>query len=85
MPTYVYRAKAAGCSFCSKTFEQRQGINDPPLETCPECGARVEKVICAPFLSTGRTDKSTLSDKNLKKHGFTKLINEGGGKFRKTW
>jgi putative FmdB family regulatory protein len=85
MPTYVYKSKADGCKFCRNSFEQKQGINEPALEQCPQCGATVERVICAPFLKTGRSDSSTLSDKNLKKHGFTKLINEGGGNFRKTW
>ena len=60
-------------------------MKDKPLAKCPECGAAVERVICAPFLQTGRTDKSVLSDDNLKKHGFNKLINEGDGMFRKTW
>jgi putative FmdB family regulatory protein len=85
MPIYVYRAKAGGCPFCRDSFEQKQGMNDAPLKTCPRCEAPVERVICAPFVKTGRSDASVLSDGNLKKHGFTKLINEGGGKFRKTW
>ena len=85
MPTYVYRAKTGGCKLCSESFEQKQSIKDEPLEKCPECGAPVERVICAPFLQTGRTDKTVLSDSNLQKHGFDKLINEGGGKFRKAW
>lgn len=84
VPTYVYRAKAAGCELCRDTFEQKQSINDPPLEQCPKCGQPIERVICVPFVRTGRSDKSILSDSNLKKHGFSKLINEGGGKFRKT-
>jgi putative FmdB family regulatory protein len=85
VPTYVYKAKEAGCGLCRDTFERKQSMNDPPLERCPECGGPVERVICAPFLRTGRSDKSVLADDNLKKHGFTKLINEGGGKYRKTW
>ena len=85
MPTYVYRAKTGGCKLCGASFEQKQSIKDAPLESCPECGAPVERVICAPFLQTGRTDKSVLSDGNLQKHGFDKLVNEGDGKFRKAW
>ena len=84
VPTYVYKAKSKGCRHCRESFEQRQGIKDAPLKKCPECGASVERVICAPFVQTGPTDKSVLSDKNLKKHGFTKLVNEGDGKFRDT-
>ena len=84
VPTYVYQAKAKGCSFCRDSFEHRQSISADPLEKCLECGASVERVICVPFVQTGKSDKSVLSDKNLKKHGFTKLVNEGDGKFRKT-
>jgi len=85
VPTYVYRAKTGGCKLCATSFEKKQSIKDAPLEKCPECDAPIERVICAPFLQTGRTDKSVLSDGNLQKHGFDKLINEGGGKFRKAW
>ena len=85
MPTYVYRAKAEGCDFCGPGFEYKQSIKDAALEKCPECGASIARVICAPFVQTGRTDKSVLSDSNLQKHGFDKLINEGDGKFRKAW
>jgi putative FmdB family regulatory protein len=85
VPIYVYQAKKGGCTLCRDSFEKKQGINDAPIKKCPECGAPVSRVICAPFLQTGRTDKSVLSDSNLQKHGFNKLINEGDGKFRKTW
>ena len=82
MPTYVYEAKKNGCKFCRDSFEYRQSMKDDPLAKCPECGAPVRRVICAPFVQTGPTDKSVLSDANLKKHGFGKLVNEGDGKFR---
>ncbi len=85
MPIYVYRAKSGGCKLCRDSFERKQSMSEAPLEKCPDCGAAVERVICAPFVRTGRSDKSVLSDGNLKKHGFTKLINEGGGKYRRTW
>jgi hypothetical protein len=85
VPTYVYQAKAKGCSLCAQGFEYKQSIKDDPLESCPECGVTVGRIICAPFVQTGPTDKSVLSDSNLQKHGFQKLINEGDGKFRKSW
>ncbi len=50
MPIYEYRAKEQGCEFCRRKFEVRQGINDPPLERCPRCGARVERLISRPFV-----------------------------------
>lgn len=85
MPTYVYRAKSDGCKLCRDSFERKQSMSEAPIEKCPDCGAAIERVICAPYVSTGRSDKSVLSDDNLKKHNFTKLINEGGGKYRRTW
>ncbi len=35
MPTYDYR-----CRSCEHTFEHFQGISDPLLRKCPECGRR---------------------------------------------
>ena len=43
----------------------------------------VERLISLSSVSTTQSTKSMLSDKNLKQKGFTKLVNEGGGKFRK--
>ncbi len=36
VPTYVYMCPACGL------FEQRQAINDPPLDCCPHCGLEVK-------------------------------------------
>jgi putative FmdB family regulatory protein len=84
MPIYVYQAKKDGCDICRDNFEYKQSVKDDALKKCPDCGAGVQRVICAPFVQTGRSDKSVLSDNNLKKHGFEKLVNEGDGKFRRT-
>ena len=35
MPTYDYE-----CDACEHVFEQFQGINDPVLVKCPECGKK---------------------------------------------
>ncbi|UCG38725.1 MAG: zinc ribbon domain-containing protein [bacterium] len=42
MPTYEYR-----CDTCRKDFEVFQKITDNPLEKCPECGGRVQRLIAA--------------------------------------
>lgn len=39
MPTYEYKREDGS------TFEYRQGINDAPLETCPETGQKVKRII----------------------------------------
>ena len=39
MPTYEYRREDGS------VFELRQGINDQPLETCPDTGQKVVRLI----------------------------------------
>ena len=86
MPTYEYRARdeARACEYCAESFEVDQRMSDPPLTVCPRCGAPVEKAISLFSVNTRPSTKSLLSDKNIKRHGFTKLVNEGDGKFRRT-
>ena len=57
-------------------------MTDEPLAVCPACGQPIERVISLCSVSAAQSTKSKLSDKNLKEKGFTKLVNEGGGKFR---
>ena len=40
MPIYEYE-----CTKCGKKFEVWQKITEPPLETCPECGGKLIKLI----------------------------------------
>ena len=82
MPFYVYKACEKGCEYCENTFEVWQNLRDKPLEKCPKCGASVRRVIQPVGIGVGWT-KNLLSDKNLKEKGFTKLVNEGNGKFTK--
>jgi len=88
-PTPIYEYKAAkgenGCPHCADGFEVRQSLSAPRLEACPECGCAIVKVISPVGINTALPSvRANLSDSSLKKHGFTKLVNEGGGKFRKT-
>ena len=51
MPIYEYKAvDGAHCRLCIGKFEVRQGINNEPLTTCPECGAAVRRLFSRPFL-----------------------------------
>ena len=44
MPLYEY-----ACDACGKRFERIQKFSDPPVDTCPHCGAQqVRKLISAP-------------------------------------
>ena len=85
MPTYEYQAKDPGqaCAHCRERFEVRQSMRDEPLTACPECGKPVTRLISRCGVSTQPSARSMLSDKNLKAKGFTKLVNEGGGKLRR--
>ena len=40
MPTYEYK-----CQNCGHTFEKFQGIKDEPLEKCPKCKGKVQRLI----------------------------------------
>ncbi len=85
MPTYEYQGEnpSAKCEHCRRPFEVRHSIHDPPLARCPVCGQAIVRLISRCGISTSPSGKSMLSDKNLKAKGFTKLVNEGGGRFRK--
>ena len=86
MPTYEYQAcdPTKACPECRERFEIQQSMTEAALSHCPACGTPVQRVISRCAVSTGPSTKQMLSDKNLKEKGFTKLVNEGGGKFRKT-
>ena len=83
MPTYEYTAtdENAGCPACRQGFEIVQSMKDSALGRCPRCGGPVRRVIGPANIATRWREKTLLSDANLKRHGFKKLVNEGGGKF----
>lgn len=40
MPAYEYQ-----CQSCANRFERRQKMSDPEVESCPQCGGRVKRLI----------------------------------------
>jgi putative FmdB family regulatory protein len=71
MPTYTYK-----CSKCKLQFETFQSIVDPPLEHCPSCHGRIERIITggsgiifkgSGFYITDYARKNTTEDKPVKK------------------
>ncbi len=51
MPLYEYL-----CSDCGDTVEVIQKFSDEPLQTCPDCGGQMERLLSAPairFKGTG--------------------------------
>lgn len=82
MPTYVYRASGEeSCRYCAYQFERRQGINDPRLQCCPECGAPVRRVLTPPNLAAPAPDTSP---ENIAKKGFTQYRKVEKGVYEKT-
>ena len=86
MPTYVYEADEGekGCPDCQVGLEVRHSMNEPGADKCPRCGSKLRKRIMAPGLALRYNERNALSDANLKRTGFKKLVNEGDGKFRVT-
>jgi len=46
MPVYEYE-----CTPCLIIYEVRQGMKDPPIETCPKCQGLVTRLISAPNIN----------------------------------
>jgi len=86
MPTYVYECAepSAGCARCREGLEIMHGLGEPPPTACPHCGAALRRRFTPPGLNLRYNEKATLSDANLKRHGFKRIHNEGDGRFRIT-
>ena len=83
MPIYVYEAKdeKLACGRCRGGFEVSQSINDAKLESCPDCGAPVIRVIQAPGLGHSKTDLNY----RAKRAGFHSLKRVGRGEYEKMY
>ncbi|MCR5413789.1 MAG: zinc ribbon domain-containing protein [Kiritimatiellae bacterium] len=83
MPLYVYEAKdsSKGCARCRDGFETMQSLNDAKLETCPDCGAPVYRVIQAPGLGHSKTDLHY----RAKRAGFHTLKRVNKGEYEKMY
>lgn len=76
MPVYVYQEILPDGSD-GERFEVLQRISDPALQTHPQTGNAVRRVITAAFTPKGflgHDKKEVMSDKNLEKLGFTKYV-----------
>ena len=47
MPTYEY-----ACDPCLTVYQIMHGMNDAPPKSCPECRAKLRRVLSAPHLNT---------------------------------
>jgi putative FmdB family regulatory protein len=68
MPTYDYC-----CDRCGHRFERFQKMSATPLETCPECGGRVRRLIGtgAAILVKGGSSRSSREACSLESTGRT--------------
>jgi len=85
MPTYVYQVIEDDGSE-GEVFEVVQRMAEDPLETHPESGKPVRRLIQAPNIAGKWSESGTkamLSDKNLDRIGFTKYQRVGDGKYEK--
>ena len=83
MPIYTYRAKdvSTACDQCRESFEIMQKISESAMDVCPTCGKPIVRILHPASNVRLENTKKLLSDENLKKHGFKKLVNTGGGKY----
>ncbi len=86
MPTYVYAVILPDGSD-GEIFEVEQRMSDPPLETHPESGAPVRRLITPPRVLGKYSEQSMKNaiadDQKLGKMGFTKYVRAGNGKYEK--
>ena len=87
MPTYVYEILDSEGEGTGEWFERVQTMREPALKKHPETGAPVRRVPQAPNIAGKWSEmkaKSTLSDKNLDRLGFTKYQRKGEGYLERT-
>ena len=82
MPLYVYQVIEPDGSD-GEVFEVMQRMSEPPLETHPETGKPVRRLIAAPNTVT-KFGAGNLSPERLGKLGFTQYKKAGDGRYEKT-
>ncbi len=75
MPIYEYGLVEGeeGCDYCRENFSIQQSFTEKPLECCPKCGAKVQRLLFPVGISTPKTNSE------LKNLGFTKLVKRDTG------
>jgi putative FmdB family regulatory protein len=83
MPIYTYRSQIVekGCAYCREEFETLQKIREEALKVCPECGVPVVRIMHGATAMQDKSTKTILSDDNLRKHGFKKLVKGNRGTY----
>ncbi|MBW7875108.1 MAG: zinc ribbon domain-containing protein [Candidatus Cloacimonetes bacterium] len=82
MPTYEYKHIQTFIKPCiTEVVEVFHSMNASDLTHCPYCGFPVSKQISK--LNKIKSERDTLSDKNISSKGFTKYVKAGDGKYEK--
>ncbi len=88
MPLYTYENihDDRHCTYCLGGFDVMQKLSDPVFTHCTHCGNPIKKIITAVNLNgkTTTSPKSTLSEKNITKNGFTQYRKVSKGQYEKT-
>jgi putative FmdB family regulatory protein len=83
MPIREYRASDAknSCDHCREGFERVEGIDAKPIESCPRCGAVIQRQFSTPNVGGSRSGV----DQRAKNAGFTKYGKLGSGEYEKKY
>lgn len=79
MPIYEYEHTEVRGPQCEERIEVMQGVNDEPLDACPECGMEIKRVISRAGFIMG----INLSPESTAKQGFTTYRKTGLGTYEK--
>jgi hypothetical protein len=85
MPAYLYQVVTPAGD--GAVLEVTQSVHDAPLTVHPETGEPLRRIYTAPNLPLRHGDVATraaLSDASIARHGFTKYVREGRGRYVKT-
>jgi predicted nucleic acid-binding Zn ribbon protein len=86
MPIYTYEVVTDDPTE-RDTFEVLQDVSEPPLETEPETGRPVRRIISAPAVvgsTRSQRDRNVLSDSNIAAKGFTRYERVDHGTYART-
>jgi hypothetical protein len=87
MPTYEYEILNKKGEPTGERFEHVQSMKDAALTKHPDTGQPCRRAIVAPAIAgkwSPIKEKSTLSNKNLERLGFTKYERKGKGYMERT-
>jgi putative FmdB family regulatory protein len=78
VPIYEYEPRDHDCLMCDGRVAAIQGIEEPPLEYCPDCGLEVRRVVSAASFKISNTALKSSGDK-----GFTTWKKVESGRWEK--